>query len=158
MYRTRPATIDDAPTLAQFNQAMALETEGKTLDPDTVLRGVRRVFEDPSRGRYLVAESDVCQVVACLLHTFEWSDWRDGQVWWIQSVYVHPEHRSRGVFKLLYQAVKQLGEQAGDVCGYRLYVEQDNLRAQQTYQALGMDPTRYLVYEDMGRSPEIPSG
>lgn len=155
MYTARPATVDDAPVIARFNQAMAQETEGKALDLATLVAGVRRVFDEPAHGRYLVAESGPGsakpgEVVACLMITYEWSDWRNGQVWWIQSVYVHPEHRRRGVFKLLYATVRGLGQAAGGVCGYRLYVEQDNARAQQTYKNLGMSPTAYLVYEDMG--------
>lgn len=149
-YTTRPATHDDAETIARYNQAMAKETEDKSLDLDTLTAGVQRVFDEPGHGRYLVAESDEGGVVGCLMITYEWSDWRNGQVWWIQSVYVHPEHRRRGVFKKLYAAVRQLGTQAGGVCGYRLYVEQDNTRAQQTYRELGMTPTPYLIYEDLG--------
>ena len=149
MYTTRPARPDDAPTIARYNQAMAKETEGKTLNLDILTPGVQRVFEEPAHGQYLVAESEGEQVVGCLLITYEWSDWRNAQVWWIQSVYVHPEHRRRGVFKLLYQAVRELGEQVGGVCGYRLYVERDNIRAQQTYAGLGMSKTPYLIYEDL---------
>eukprot|EP00752_Nemacystus_decipiens_P014443 g12852.t1 len=128
---------------------MAMETEGKPLDLDTLIRGVQRVFDEPSHGRYLVAESEQGGVVGCLLITYEWSDWRNAQLWWVQSVYVHPEHRRQGVFKLLYQAVRELGEQTGGVCGYRLYVERDNTRAQQTYKGLGMKETHYLLYEDV---------
>lgn len=148
-YTTRPATIEDAPTIALFNLAMAQETEGKALDPATLEAGVRRVFDQPSHGRYLVAESDQNVVVGCLLVTYEWSDWRNGQVWWVQSVYVDPAHRRRGVFKRLYQAVRELGASVGGVCGYRLYVERENTRAQQTYRRLGMSQTPYLVYEQM---------
>ncbi|MGB0766402.1 MAG: GNAT family N-acetyltransferase [Phycisphaeraceae bacterium] len=149
MYTPRPAVADDAETIARFNFAMAEETEGKTLDLQTLSRGVRRVFDEPSHGRYLVAESERGEIVGCLLITYEWSDWRNAQVWWVQSVYVHPEHRRRGVFKMLYQAVRDLGERAGGVCGYRLYVERENTRAQQTYTDLGMSQTPYLIYEDL---------
>lgn len=148
-YTTRPATIDDAPTIARFNLAMAQETEGKALDPATLEAGVRRVFDQPGHGRYLVAESDQNAVVGCLMITYEWSDWRNGQVWWVQSVYVDPAHRRRGVFKQLYHAVRELGESTQGVCGYRLYVERENTRAQQTYRQLGMSQTPYLIYEDM---------
>ncbi|MEM7204798.1 MAG: GNAT family N-acetyltransferase [Planctomycetota bacterium] len=150
MYTARAATVDDAAVIARFNQAMAQETEGKALDLTTLSAGVRRVFDEPSHGRYLVAESEAGDVAGCLLITFEWSDWRNGQFWWIQSVYVHPEHRRRGVFQLLYRTVRQLGDQAGSVCGYRLYVERDNTRAQQTYRDLGMTQTPYLMFEDRG--------
>jgi len=146
MYTTRPAVAEDAEVITRFNQAMAMETEGKALDPETLKRGVRRVFDEPTHGQYLVAQNDSGAVVACLMITYEWSDWRDAQVWWIQSVYVDPTHRRKGVFKQLYQAVRDLGEQAG-VCGYRLYVERDNARAQQTYEDLGMRRADYLMYE-----------
>lgn len=147
MYTTRPATIDDAPVIAAYNRAMARETEHKELDPDTLLAGVRAVFDQPGHGRYLVAQDAGGVVVGCLMITFEWSDWRNGRFWWIQSVYVHPEHRRRGVFRLLYQAVRELGEAEGGVCGYRLYVERDNHAAQQTYRTLGMTGTGYLLFE-----------
>lgn len=150
-YTARPATVDDAPKIAAFNQAMALETENKQLHPETLEAGVRQVFTQPSYGSYLVAESEAGEVVACLMITYEWSDWRNGQVWWIQSVYVHPDHRRRGIFKLLYAMVRQLGQARADVCGYRLYVEQDNQRAQATYRSLGMTQTPYLIYEDLGQ-------
>lgn len=151
MYTTRPATPDDASTIARYNQAMAQETEGKTLGLDTLGPGVQRVFDEPAHGRYLVAQSDQGEVVGCLMITYEWSDWRNAQVWWVQSVYVHPEHRRQGIFKMLYEAVRNLGEQTGGVCGYRLYVERDNTRAQQTYEGLGMKKTPYLMYEDLDR-------
>lgn len=148
-YSARPAVIDDARIIAQFNQAMAQETEGKSLDLTTLDEGVQGVFDEPSHGRYLVAESETGDVVGCLLITYEWSDWRSGQVWWVQSVYVQPDHRRRGVFKLLYKKVKALGAADGGVCGYRLYVEKDNTNAQQTYKGLGLTPTPYLLFEDM---------
>ena len=121
-YTARPATPDDAAAIARYNQAMALETESKTLNIDTLTAGVHRVFNEPKHGRYLVAESDAGETIACLMITYEWSDWRAGQVWWIQSVYVDPAHRRKGVFKLLYNKVRELGDQDGGVCGYRLYV------------------------------------
>ena len=148
-YTARPAAPDDAPAIARYNQAMALETESKALDIDTLTTGVQRVFDEPKHGRYLVAESEAGETIACLMITYEWSDWRAGQVWWIQSVYVDPAHRRKGVFKLLYNKVRELGEQDGGVCGYRLYVEQDNTRAQKTYEGLGMTRAPYLVYEDL---------
>ena len=148
MYTTRPAVPEDAPAIARYNQAMAQETEGKTLDLETLSKGVQRVFDEPSHGRYLVAETEAGEVVGCLLITYEWSDWRNAQVWWVQSVYVQPEHRRQGIFKRLYLAVRGLGEQAG-VCGYRLYVERENERAQQTYAGLGMRQADYLMYEQM---------
>lgn len=146
-YTTRPAVPADAAVIAGFNAAMALETESLTLTPDTLAAGVAAVFAHPERGAYHVAVDESGDVVGCLLVTYEWSDWRNGMFHWVQSVYVHPEHRRRGVFGLLYRAVRAAGEAAGNVCGYRLYVERENLAAQATYRALGMDVTHYLVCE-----------
>jgi len=146
-YTTRIATMNDAAVIARFNRAMAAETEGKTLNPDTLIAGVQSLLNEPAHGRYLVAVSETGDVVGCLMITYEWSDWRNGQIWWIQSVYVDPGHRRRGVFKQLYAAVLKLGKQTGGVCGYRLYVESDNTPAQATYRELGMSQTPYLIYE-----------
>ncbi|RYY83041.1 MAG: N-acetyltransferase, partial [Comamonadaceae bacterium] len=132
----RAAGPADAEALAAFNVAMALETEHLQLLPDVVLAGVRRVLEDPSLGYYLVAERGG-QAVAGLLVTTEWSDWRNGRFWWIQSVYVVPAARRQGLFRALYDHVWQLALQSTDVCGVRLYVERDNTPAQATYRGLG---------------------
>ena len=142
----RPATNDDATVIADFNRAMATETEHKTLDAATIYAGVRSLVSRPEHGFYLVAETEN-RVVGCLMVTFEWSDWRNGLFWWIQSVYVHPEYRRRGVFKALYKAVETQAHNTPDVCGLRLYVEQDNDAAQKTYAALGMTETPYRVFE-----------
>ena len=142
----RPATIDDAPVLVEFNVAMARETEDKALAPEVVEAGVRRVFDEPARGHYLVAESDG-QVVGALLVTPEWSDWRNGDFWWIQSVYVRPGHRRQGIFHRLFHAVRRGATSKAGVCGLRLYVEHENDAAQQTYEALGMSQTAYRLYE-----------
>jgi ribosomal protein S18 acetylase RimI-like enzyme len=136
----------DAATIAAFNCRMAWETEHKRLDPDIVGRGVLRVFDDRAKGFYLVAES-AREIVGQLMVTFEWSDWRDGWIWWIQSVFVHEDHRRRGVFRTLHDEVIRLAKSAGDVVGIRLYVERDNTRAQATYQQLGMKDAGYLVME-----------
>ena len=143
----RAATSTDIPNLANWNQAMAWETEHKQLQPEVVRRGVTGVLEQPHRGFYLVAEHDEV-AVGCLLVTFEWSDWRDGDFWWIQSVYVAPAARRGGVFRTLYAAVKQRAASAGAV-GLRLYVETENRRAQQTYAELDMQPCHYQMYEAM---------
>ena len=148
-YTTRLAVPDDRDAIARFNAAMALETESKHLNPQTLTAGVQAVFEDASRGRYFVAEHPEQGVVGCAMVTFEWSDWRNGQLWWLQSVYVHPDHRRRGVFALIYGAIKQQGDADGAI-GYRLYVEHDNTPAKQTYQKLGMCPGGYEVYESIG--------
>jgi GNAT superfamily N-acetyltransferase len=143
--KVRPAKRDDIDVLVAFNAAMALETEGKRLDPLRLRAGVTAVFEDPRRGFYRIAEIDG-EAVGGLLVTFEWSDWRNADFWWIQSVYVRPESRGRGVFGALYRAIAAEARQAG-ACGLRLYVERDNARAQASYRRLGMDGTHYLMFE-----------
>lgn len=142
----RPATAADAETIARFNAAMARETEGLELDLDRLRQGVQAVFADPSRGRYWVAELDG-RMAGQMLITFEWSDWRNGAFWWIQSVYVDPSCRARGVFRALYEHVERLARAEPGVCGLRLYVEQHNERAQQAYLRLGMKPTPYRIFE-----------
>ena len=142
----RPATRADVPHLVDWNAAMAQETEAKTLDRPVLSRGVVGVFDDPRRGFYLVAERDGV-AVGSLLVTFEWSDWRNGDFWWIQSVYVVPEARRGGVFRALYAAARERARGAGAV-GLRLYVETENHRAQRTYAELGMAPCHYLMYEE----------
>jgi len=141
----RAAQPADAATLADYNAAMALETEHKTLDAATLRSGVERAILHSQAARYYLADI-AGQVVGQLMVTFEWSDWRNADFWWIQSVYVRPDVRSRGVFKAIYQHVQTLARQAG-ACGLRLYVERDNLRAQQVYQRLGMRDSAYAVYE-----------
>lgn len=148
-YTTRPATAADRDTIARYNAAMALETESKTLDLPTLTAGVQRVFDQPHHGRYFVAEHPEGGVVGCAMVTYEWSDWRNGVLWWLQSVYVHPDHRRQGVFTLIYDTIQQAGTAAGGVIGYRLYVEHDNTSAQETYRKLGMVPGGYEVYEAM---------
>lgn len=142
----RPATPDDVATLAQFNIRMALETEQLALDPDTVRRGVARLIDAPQRGFYRLAEHSGT-VVGSLMVTSEWSDWRDGDMWWIQSVFVTPEARRLGVFRTLYSDVLDAAKQNADVRCVRLYVERENRNAQSTYTKLGMHETAYRVYE-----------
>ncbi len=136
----------DADAIAEFNRRMAWETEHKHLDPDVLARGVSRVFTDPAKGFYLVAES-AGEVVGQLMMTYEWSDWRDGWFWWVQSVYVREDHRRQGVFKALYEDLMARARSAGYVAGVRLYVERDNTRAQTTSRSLGMGDAGYLVWE-----------
>lgn len=143
----RAATPTDLPELLAWNAAMAWETEQKRLDPVVLERGIRGVFEREQRGFYLVAEHDGA-AVGSLLVTYEWSDWRCGDFWWIQSVYVAPEARRGGVFRALYGDVAQRAAAAGAV-GLRLYVETENQRAQRTYRELGMSECHYLMYEQM---------
>jgi GNAT superfamily N-acetyltransferase len=142
----RDASRGDVGFIAAANAAMALETEHKILDPQRLERGVAAVFDQPARGFYLVAER-AGERVGCLMITREWSDWRAGDWWWLQSVYVVPAARRGGVFSALHAEVARRAHAVGDVVGLRLYVERDNLRAQATYASFGMHPTRYLVYE-----------
>ena len=142
----RLATLDDAGFLVRGNAQMALETEKLSLDLDRLRRGVRSVFEDPSRGFYLIAELDRKKVGQMMI-TYEWSDWRDGVFWWIQSVYTVPEARRRGVFRALYAHSEALAQQQGSVCGLRLYVDIHNHAAQETYRRCGMRETAYRMFE-----------
>jgi ribosomal protein S18 acetylase RimI-like enzyme len=142
----RSATVADAAVIADFNARLALESEHKALDQTVLAAGVAAVLADANKGRYFVAEQDG-SVVGQVLLTTEWSDWRNGWIWWIQSVYVHPEARRQGVFRALYQHVYQSARADPQVVGLRLYVERDNQRALDTYQGLGMDRTGYLVME-----------
>jgi ribosomal protein S18 acetylase RimI-like enzyme len=144
----RLAEKSDAPALVEFNQAMALETEGKTLDAQVLQSGVESVFHDDKKGFYVVAEEDGL-IVGGLMITFEWSDWRDNWFWWIQSVYILPEYRARGIYRLLYDFVRETAREKEDVCGFRLYVEKENVRAQKVYEKLGMEASHYLMYEEM---------
>ena len=131
---------------------MAKETEEKVLLPDVVLAGVNTLLKNPSQGFYIVAEIDF-KVVGCLMITKEWSDWRNGVFWWIQSVFVKKEYRRRGIYRSMYQFIKELANDKlandkEDVCGFRLYVEQDNNIAQETYRVLGMTQLPYLMFEE----------
>lgn len=140
----RAATRADIAFLVDANASMALETEDKRLDPDRLRRGVCAVFDEPKRGFYLVAER-AGRAAGCLLVTYEWSDWRNGDWWWIQSVYVRPDDRRYGVFGALYRHV-EAAARAADAVGLRLYVEWANERAQRTYAALGMEREHYHMY------------
>jgi ribosomal protein S18 acetylase RimI-like enzyme len=143
----RPATIADLDTLVEGNQKMASETEDLTLDTATLSAGVAAILEGRVPGAYRVLERDG-RVVAQLMITYEWSDWRNRVVWWIQSVYVWPEARRTGAFRALYRAVVEEAKAAG-AGGIRLYVDERNARAQATYRALGMDGGHYRVFEEM---------
>ena len=142
----RPASSADTDIIARFNRAMAAETEGLELDPERARAGVEAVLADSGKGFYLVAEEDG-RVVGQLMVTFEWSDWRNGSFWWIQSVYVDPAHRRRGIFRRLYEETLERARSQPGVCGLRLYVEGENRRAQRTYESLGMRLTPYRLYE-----------
>lgn len=142
----REARPGDHALLCAFNQIMAEETEGRRLDEETLARGVRAVLEDRAKGFYLVAER-AGRVIGQLMVTFEWSDWRDGLFWWIQSVYVAPEARRAGVYRALHERVVELARESGRSCGVRLYVEVENHAARATYERLGMKQCRYHMYE-----------
>ena len=142
----RDARAADAETIVEFNARIALETEDEKLDPETVASGVRKVLDDRSLGRYWVAEADG-EIVGQIMTTFEWSDWRNGMLWWIQSVYIRPDYRRRGVFSRLYRHVESLAREADEVVGLRLYVERENERAQLTYRNLGMTMTGYRIMQ-----------
>ena len=143
----RLAVSGDAAALVEFNQAMALETESKSLASDTLRAGVETVLRDPRHGFYVVADAGR-EIAGALLITYEWSDWRNGRFWWIQSVYVRPEHRRRGVYRALHAFVRNRARASGGVVGLRLYVERDNDAAQHTYAVLGMNETVYRMYEE----------
>ncbi|CAN5444472.1 GNAT family N-acetyltransferase [soil metagenome] len=144
----RPAIKNDAPALVEFNQAMALETEGKRLDSNILTSGVEAVFDDKKKGFYIVAEENG-KIIGGLMITFEWSDWRNAWFWWIQSVYILPNERGQGIYRLMYEFVKTKAAESKDVCGFRLYVEKENSKAQGVYEKLGMESSHYLMYEEV---------
>ncbi len=144
----RAARPEDVAVLVEFNLRMAQETEGRQLVPDVLAAGVRAVVDDPRLGFYLVAE--VGGVVAgALMVTTEWSDWRNGTFWWVQSVYVAPDFRRRGLFKALYGEVRERARNTPRICGCRLYVHQDNAAALATYGRLGLQATHYKLLEEV---------
>lgn len=153
--KIRKARSADSAIIAEFNTRLAWETEQLKLDAKTIFRGVRAVLKDSTKGTYFVAEHEGV-VVGQLLITLEWSDWRSGYFWWIQSVYVSAAHRQSGVFRALFDHIQELARVRRDVCGLRLYVEQNNNRAQRTYAKLGMAKTHYEVFEmDLRRKTKL---
>lgn len=126
---------------------MALETEGKTLESQKIRNGVAAVFVDEKKGFYVVAEDDG-SIVGGLMVTYEWSDWRNAWFWWIQSVYIRPEARGQSLYSRMYEFVKQRAAEAGNVCGFRLYVETENTNAQAVYDAVGMQRSHYVMFEE----------
>ena len=152
----RPAALADAETIVDFNQRLAWESESKQLDLETLRRGVAAILANENLGRYFMA----ClgeQIVGQLMLTYEWSDWRNGQIWWIQSVYVPPERRRLGVFRRLHAHVRRLALEEGQAVGLRLYVEQHNELARQVYRQLGLTEAGYLVMEEMFTPQQAPS-
>jgi ribosomal protein S18 acetylase RimI-like enzyme len=146
--RIRIGESRDIPFLVECNLAMALETEGKSLDSGVLARGVGSLLERPQLGAYWIAEVSSLPA-GCLMVTTEWSDWRNGLFWWIQSVYVKPAFRRRGIYRSLYRHVQSQARLAADVIGFRLYVEKENAAAQAAYRSLGMAETGYLLFEEM---------
>lgn len=146
--KIRPGLLFDIDTIAEFQEKMAFETENMKLDPPTVRLGVTAVMDDPSKGKYWVAEIDG-KVVGCLLTIPEWSDWRNGSVLWIHSVYVSQEFRQHGVYRSLYAHLKDTVNESSDLRGLRLYVDKTNLKAQKVYENLGMSCEHYQLFEWM---------
>lgn len=141
-----PARPQDAQAIADFQIAMALETENKTLDPATVLAGVQRLMANPQYGFYVVART-ATEPVACLMITYEWTDWKDGLFWWIQSLYVQPAWRKHGIFKSMFTHIRDTAAASANCRGLRLYVETHNLPARKAYESLHMTPADYCMYE-----------
>ena len=145
MIEIRNATPQDTETITEFNQKMAWETEERRLDDSIICPGVRAILEDPDKGFYIIALEGE-KIVGQLMITYEWSDWRNNTIWWIQSVYVHEDYRGQGIYKRLYEEIKKRAGQAG-ISTIRLYVEKENTRAQGVYEKLGMHECQYHMYE-----------
>jgi GNAT superfamily N-acetyltransferase len=142
----RIANKDDISAIVQFQLAMAHETENIELDKATVEKGVSAVIEDASKGKYYIAEKKG-KIIGSLLTTFEWSDWRNGTVLWIQSVYILPEFRRKGVYSQMYKHIKNLVLEDSSLNGIRLYADKENEIAHKTYRKLGMSPDHYVTFE-----------
>ena len=142
----RQAQIADAPVVADLNLRLARETEDLHLDPDTVTQGVAAVLRDESKGLYYVAEVDGT-IAGQVMITYEWSDWRNGNLWWLQSVYVKHEFRQVGIFRALFSHLQTMARQTPEVRGLRLYMHSENQRARKCYESLGMKRTQYEVFE-----------
>lgn len=142
----REAALADLDTVVRFNLALAKESEGRELDEAVLREGVAALLADDEKGTYFVAE-DNGQVVAQTMITYEWSDWRNGVFWWIQSVYVSADHRGTGLFSLLYRHIHKLALETPSVCGLRLYVDHENQHAADIYRALGMQDAHYDMLE-----------
>ena len=140
--------LNDSTTIKEHNLAMALETEGKVLDKQAAELGVKGLFDRPQFGFYLLANIDE-KPVASLMVTYEWSDWRNGVFWWIQSVYVKTEFRRQGIYAAMYSELKKMASESNTpVCGFRLYAETENIKAHATYMSSGMNACNYLMFEE----------
>lgn len=144
----RTGEESDAAALTEFNIAMALETENKILTLEVVSNGVQTLLKNSQYGFYVIAEKSG-EITGSLMVTTEWSDWRDGEFWWVQSVYVRRDCRRQGIYRRLYEYIKAKAAKRGNVCGFRLYVECDNAVAQQAYSKLGMSETFYKMFEEL---------
>jgi GNAT superfamily N-acetyltransferase len=148
MISIRTATVTEIAMLIGFQQRLARETENLELDITTLKKGMQAMFQDPSKGVYYVAVEGQ-QIVGCFMITFEWSDWRNGMVWWLQSVYVIDAYRKHGVFRLMYNHLMNVIQNDPSIMGLRLYVDKTNTRAQQVYTTMGMNGEHYTLYERM---------
>ncbi len=144
----RKAQPKDIECIVGFQKEMALETENLTLDYDILFKGVTAVFEDDAKANYFIAEKEG-EPTGMLMITTEWSDWRNGWMWWIQSVYIKPGYRRKGIYKLLYEHVKKIVLKSNNIMGLRLYVDKRNIPAQSVYDSLGMTGDHYTTYEWM---------
>ena len=149
----RPAREEEKETIIEFQMLMAQETEQLALDQQKIEQGVSAVFDHPLYGNYYVAAHE-SKIIACLLTTYEWSDWRNSIVWWLQSVYVLPEYRRQGVFKLMYEKIREQVMLLPEVSGIRLYMHHSNIRAAKAYNAMGMDGENYKMFEWI--KPDLP--
>lgn len=142
------ATAEHIGVLIDFQQRLALESEGIKLNGETLRKGMKAMFVDPSKGIYYVVKEEH-EIIGCHMITYEWSDWRNGMVWWLQSVYVKESYRKKGIFKMMYDNLINIIKKDPQLIGLRLYVDKSNERALKVYEAMGMDGSHYTVYEWM---------
>jgi len=148
MISIQKAIPDNIELLIDFQQRLAFETENVKLDSETLRRGMKAMFDDPAKGIYYIAR-DGSEIIGCHMITYEWSDWRNGTVWWLQSVYVIESHRKKGVFKMMYENLINIIRLDPQIVGLRLYADKTNTRALKVYEAMGMDGSHYTVFEWM---------
>jgi len=144
----RTAKQNEINIIVEFQQRMAFETENLQLDNNTLYKGVSSIFKNPEKGKYYIAEIEN-EIVGCTLITFEWSDWRNSTIIWLQSVYILPEHRKKGIFKQIYTHIKNIVQNSEDYCGIKLYVDKTNINAQKVYKNIGMTDEHYSTFEWM---------